>query len=612
MASSSKPVAFQDGESSVQQDLSSKASIKIHLDYTRGTPKYYTNLNPNTPRVDTGRLLHREKDANMAQPMESKKEEEEREPLPPSFIRTYTAMRGPVFGKEGYPLAELMQRERPYHRGQALDLEGITSEELASIPKHPGWDDDPDDVEGSAPSAQITPEAFLAFAQGAQRAKRDEIKDPKKVLAKQTRLRPEESSVLPLRPDKPPRYLFKVKSQADEETGETYTPIYEVPRSPSIIYTPPGVPDMPYKTATFLNLYSRMNPTPRAIMDVPPTGANDHYTKSDVKRIAQANADAGIGRSGSEVVAAHDAYLEEQLRIVAQVEDQEKDHAAVIDAQKKQIEKLETEYRILKTTYIPILNIRRKLRRKARKEAKARAKAEADQAVQKAMEDAKNKANRDERVREHMVGLVMDIRHKYDTAVLRYQEATQKRFEQEEMIKRLEQDIAEECLIVGKCNFDEVYEAVNRAPPLPELPSSDDSLKKAGLVLRPPVSVFEPGQKTSSVPKDRVSDDNIYDASPVRHNTSPFERTKSPKGKWVVREGCEFDLTFGYSDMHSMSMSHLGSEDGLDLEDWSFDAECKAEREKKMKQMDSSRFAWEEKGESSKQGAQGEDGGESS
>ncbi|KAI0885322.1 uncharacterized protein GGS22DRAFT_163427 [Annulohypoxylon maeteangense] len=533
---------------------------------------------------------------------DTKKEAEKQEtiPLPLSFIRTYSAMRGPVAGQEGYPLAELMHQQPAYSRTEVQHLEEIPIEERANIPSHPGWDNDPDDVEGTAPSAHITPEAFLAFSRGAQRWNRDDIKDPKDVLSTQTRVRPE--TALPIRGDKFPHYIYQAKSQADKITGEPFTPQYEVPTSPSIVYTPPGVPDMPVKTATFLSLFSRMHPTPRAIMDMPTTSSNEHYTQSDVQRVVQANVNSAL--PGPEIVAAHDAYLESQLRIVAQVEEQEKEQMAIIEAQRQYIEKLETEHHILRHTYIPILHFRKQVLDKARQDAKDRAKAAADEAVKKAMEESKRRADRDERIREHMVGLVLDIRVKYDAAVMRINESLGKRMAQEEAIKRLEQDISEECLIVGKSSFEEVYDAVNQAVPKPQTSSSGGSagtgLEIAGLTLRSPVSVFEPATTAAATaaeaPCDQVPSDDIYNASPVRYEKSPIKRNQSPKGKWVVRDGCEFDLTFAHSTACSNSMTYLGDDDEDDA-----DRKDKDEQQKE-EQGDSSRYAHEEAGESSKQG----------
>ena len=49
--------------------------------------------------------------------------------------------------------------------------------------------------------------------------------------------------------------------QYDQQTGEELTPAYEVPRSPSIIYQPPGVPvDGVPHSAGFIAKFSRMNP----------------------------------------------------------------------------------------------------------------------------------------------------------------------------------------------------------------------------------------------------------------------------------------------------------------------------------------------------------------
>ncbi|KAI1210293.1 uncharacterized protein F4807DRAFT_459670 [Annulohypoxylon truncatum] len=594
----SQPTAPQDGASSACHYFSSRAVVVPGKDYMRGNMRFYTNLDPEAPLVDVGYLRPK----NTTAAMESKKmtkanKKEETPTVPTSFIRGYSALRGPVAGQEGYPGEHLVTK-----RTQADDLKGIPSKELRKIPPHPGWGGDPDDVEGSAPSARITPEDFLHFSRGASRWNTDHLKDPQGVLAKQTRVRPEASS---FRPDKYPTYIYDAKSQFDQNNGEPVTPEYNVPTSPSIVYTPPGIPEMPFKTNTFLELYSRMHPTPHRVMDLPTAGADERYTLSDVKRVVGAQAPPGI--TGTEAVDRHGTYLDQQLQLVAQLEAQDKEQQTIIAAQKLHIEKLELERRALKDTYIPLLNLRREARARAHKEKK-KERAAAAEAARKEAEDAEERRKyRDGRVREHLISRVMDVKAKVDGATMRVNESLQKRAGMEEHIKRLEQEITEECFMVGKSNFDEVYDAVNRAVPLTDTASTvsaasggndtaaaDDLQQMSSLSLQHNhVSVFEPGA-TSSVPLRRESEDSgdIYNASPI-------QRSKSPKGTWVAREGCQFDLAFTQFMNHSKSMSHLGENDSRDF----YDASPKVEKD--MKRGDSSRYVQEEVGESSKQGEQG-------
>ena len=59
-----------------------------------------------------------------------------------------------------------------------------------------------------------------------------------------------------------PTYYKTMERQFDQHTGEELTPAYDVPRSPSIIYQPPGVPvdGMMPQSAGFISKFSRMNP----------------------------------------------------------------------------------------------------------------------------------------------------------------------------------------------------------------------------------------------------------------------------------------------------------------------------------------------------------------
>lgn len=85
-----------------------------------------------------------------------------------------------------------------------------------------------------------------------------------------------------------PYYLEDAQAQRDYYTGEEFSPLYQVPHSPSLIYTPPGLPSISYAPTTFLAQYDRMAPLDaRKLRDhvygkteksMPPTSTNDKFT----------------------------------------------------------------------------------------------------------------------------------------------------------------------------------------------------------------------------------------------------------------------------------------------------------------------------------------------
>ncbi|KAI1093408.1 hypothetical protein F5B19DRAFT_491487 [Rostrohypoxylon terebratum] len=653
--SGQSPIAPQKGASSAYHYFSSRVIIDCGDEFNamRGNTRFYTNLDPNAPLIDLDytprnqqqatpvEIMRESEDSGNDSKMESKmniqkeslqKEfEEEDEPeinpqLPVSFLRAYSAARGPVDGHEGYPLAAWMHMgNAPARPADTNELRAIPIAERANIPEHPGWDDDPDDVEGDAPSVRIKPEDFLAFAQGAQRWSRDDAKDPGGVLIDQPRLRPASSEEKPPRGDKFPEYLNHAQSQVDPVTGIQITPTYAVPSSPSIVYTPPGIPSNSMRTQSFLMLYSRMHPLPRGLPNPPNDSSYERYTDSDVKRVL-ANV-AVHGQTPTEAVGLQKGYIDQKLAEISQLNAQDKENRAIVEARKVQLEQLRYQYTTLKDTYIPLLQSREQAAEQARKEAEEQAKKEEEMREQE-------KAYHDGRVREHLITRVDDVHTQHHMAALRADESAAQRADVEAEIEYLEQGIIEECIIAGKSSFDDVYNALNNPTYVPEprhapAEDNDDSYgnideQMGGMSLDTPVSgtapeavssttseaisgtvsVFEPGSQTSrKVEYIPGASDRAGGGTPVPLNESP---SKTPKGTYVPREGRTFNLALAGSNQRSDSTECLvgGVGKGEDVPE--ADQEEAQEETQEDTQQDvpgySTRYAVEEVGESSKQG----------
>ncbi|KAI1652061.1 uncharacterized protein F4817DRAFT_2062 [Daldinia loculata] len=149
----------------------------------------------------------------------------------------------------------------------------------------PVWGDDEDDDEGAIPTGRLSPCTFLHWSQDCKPWVRREIMDPRNILATAERTRP--MGPVPAR-DHYPYYLEDAQAQRDYYTGEEFSPLYQVPHSPSLIYTPPGLPSISYAPTTFLAQYDRMAPLDaRKLRDhvygkteksMPPTSTNDKFT----------------------------------------------------------------------------------------------------------------------------------------------------------------------------------------------------------------------------------------------------------------------------------------------------------------------------------------------
>ncbi|OTB13465.1 hypothetical protein K445DRAFT_165006 [Daldinia sp. EC12] len=147
------------------------------------------------------------------------------------------------------------------------------------------WVDDGDDDEGAVPTGHLSPCTFLELSHDCKRWSHKEIMDPSNALAGAERMRPH--GLAPVK-DHYPYYLEDAKPQKDHKTGEEFSPLYHVPEDPSLIFTPPGVPNSSYAPTAFLAQYDRMAPLEakklrdhlygKAEKSMPPASTNDKFT----------------------------------------------------------------------------------------------------------------------------------------------------------------------------------------------------------------------------------------------------------------------------------------------------------------------------------------------
>ncbi|KAF3070405.1 hypothetical protein GL218_00247 [Daldinia childiae] len=324
----------------------------------------------------------------------------------------------------------------------------------------PAWGDDGDDEdddEGAVPTGRLSPCTFLQWSQDCKRWVRKEIMDPKNVLAKAKRMRPTEP--VPAR-DHYPYYLEDAKAQRDHFTGEEFSPLYQVPHSPSLIYTPPGVPSVSYAPTAFLAQYDRMAPLDakklrdhvygKTEKSMPPTSTNDKFTDSEVNNVAnRITRSEGCGIPGSEIY----AFLKAQYKAISKEQAEDETLRKRISAQTKRIHELEIERDGLREHFIPLL-------KKKRSEYRADQEQRALQALQE------QRDIRDSRIREHLGNHIREVQLILDRSYMQRSESKQKFKANQQRLAQLEQEIIEDCRIAGTSPQD-IYDELNNLVPPP-------------------------------------------------------------------------------------------------------------------------------------------------
>ncbi|KAI1817077.1 hypothetical protein GGS20DRAFT_97881 [Poronia punctata] len=128
------------------------------------------------------------------------------------------------------------------------------------------WEKDSDDEEADLNGGRISPCTFLEWSKGCVRwnEKENEYKVSSEVTSSYRRMRPPTPKDDTVPSQKQRRRAHTVNShfefQRDFETGEELTPAYEIPSSPSIIFTPPGLEVVGPMPGDFRRRYSRMVP----------------------------------------------------------------------------------------------------------------------------------------------------------------------------------------------------------------------------------------------------------------------------------------------------------------------------------------------------------------
>ncbi|KAI1506499.1 hypothetical protein F5X99DRAFT_423135 [Biscogniauxia marginata] len=242
-------------------------------------------------------------------------------------------------------------------------------------------DDDEDDEEGDVAGGRISPCTFLAWSKGCAQWDDTAVKIPPDVIdTTSQRQRPPTPEVPRTPKDHYPYYYNDYEAQSDEDDGEPLTPVYQVPTSPSIIYTPPGVDPIDFQPPEFQAQYTRMAPlavwelrrhqfgAPR--QDVQPAGEDERYTWAEIEAIAQEPQDFGA-TLGTFRGADLGPYAAAQWAAAAANEAAEaRLHAETWD-QRHRIVALERDRALLLGLYVPALRRQRAWRAERARRARA-------------------------------------------------------------------------------------------------------------------------------------------------------------------------------------------------------------------------------------------------
>ncbi|KAI2632061.1 hypothetical protein GGR54DRAFT_646001 [Hypoxylon sp. NC1633] len=391
-----------------------------------------------------------------------------------------TTLHSENMGGDSPRSAVFEMKKVPVHHMKApagMNLSDHRTGLVASHPSHFDWEGDKDDDEGAEPSGRISPCTFLAFAEGCKRWDANE-KDPEGILKNAVRTRPEGPGV---DKDRYPYYIARATTQLDENTREEISPYYIVPRSPSLIYTPPGVTEnAPYTSAHFFDMLKRTAPMEAKKKDehyygrvgsVPAAGTNEHYTKSEVKEAfdtaRSSDPNPGPPTDLEELFA-------EQYRAFEAEETKSKEIQAHVKAQKELIKKLEYQEEKMQG-YIPFLHQYRTIHaqimdrhRKRQKEEELHAKqkladkerARIEQEQNKKKPEGEERAARQARIRGHVEVHMLESQKRLEALRRQVGEDEGKRQANERVIKRLQDQIDKGCRELGMDNFQSVKDEV--------------------------------------------------------------------------------------------------------------------------------------------------------
>ncbi|KAI0095592.1 hypothetical protein F4814DRAFT_179582 [Daldinia grandis] len=325
----------------------------------------------------------------------------------------------------------------------------------------PVWGNDEDDDEGAVPTGRLSPCTFLQWSQDCQPWTRRDIMDPRNILATAERTRP----MGPVSAkDHYPHYLEDAKAQRDYYTGEEFSPLYQVPQSPSLIYTPPGVPDISYAPTAFLAQYDRMAPLhAKKLRDhvygkteksIPPASTNDNFTSTEVNAVANriTRSDGG-GIPGSNIY----AFLRAQYQAIAKEQAGDETLRKRISSQAKRIQELEIKRDGLREHFIPLL-------KRKRSEYRVEQERRTLQVLQE------KRGIRDDCIREHLGNHVREVQLILDRSYMQRSESKQKFKVNQQRLAQLEQEIGEDCLLAGTSPegiYDELNSLVPPPPPVP-------------------------------------------------------------------------------------------------------------------------------------------------
>ncbi|KAI1322955.1 hypothetical protein F5Y16DRAFT_22811 [Xylariaceae sp. FL0255] len=290
--------------------------------------------------------------------------------------------------------------------------------------------DSDDDSDSIPDDGRISPCTFLEWSKGCVRWDADKLKVPPESTASFERMRPTESSQGPKRTEhvRVPDMNRKVEFQIDIQSGDTITPAYDVPNSPSIIYTPPGVDLSNFEARPELrDKFRRMAPNvEREFRSAvyggkveKTTGSSkdaDHFTSAEVNAAASFISELGLSRSEVQ------GYLTAQYDAVKRTEEIEAMLREQANMQEEHIKALQHDAKYLQK-WKPALDLKR--------------------------DEHDQKIHHERKVKDHIVEYTRELQYHLDNATDRVTQVRGQITENFERIAELEARVAGICGDVG-------------------------------------------------------------------------------------------------------------------------------------------------------------------
>ncbi|KAK9778673.1 hypothetical protein SCAR479_04296 [Seiridium cardinale] len=310
--------------------------------------------------------------------------------------------------------------------------------------------EDDSDEEEQRHQGRISPCEFLRLADGCQPWNKSQPEKIKTEVAL-VRSRPKSPELCDTPPPIPrsDRWQKTARYQICRDTGRPMTPHYPVPSNPSVVWVAEGIDtNRMYWKSRFEDDYARMDPSAAKklrqlkqfgrVYSEPetPAGKDEPYSKSEVDKII---AEEVIeGRTDNVDIQGVNTQLRRRYAVIHAQEAESKQLESSIRQQTDRIRELESEKHTVK---IAVWNLKKK---------------RAEEETRKKLQDEEKK--RRQHILDRYRAYLEEIEYQSFRGQAILDQERAEKAQQDELIRKLEEDIREACQEVGKLDPDGVYE----------------------------------------------------------------------------------------------------------------------------------------------------------